>query len=406
MISMMTQAAFASMSRPPLARRANAARAGAGQARSYRRRAEPTAREARPFGLPPPIPHRATVPSAPPRATRYPQARRQGAGELAHRLARNAEAVCRHYLSNGRRSGGYWHVGDVANTPGQSLYVRLSGSRVGKWCDAATDEHGDLLDLIAASCRLPSLKQALAEARQFLELPADPVLPRTERGASDKTLAAQRLFGMGRPIAGTLVETYLEQRGITDLGPCPALRFHPTCYYRDGAAQERRPALLAAITDLDGHISGIQRTWLEASGRGKAPVTTPRRALGRQSGFGVRFGSVGEVMLAGEGIETVLSLKTILPVLPMVAALSASNLGALVLPKGLKRLYVGRDRDTAGYGAFERLARRALALGATAIALDPIHGDFNDDLVLLGVKALRAVVVRQLPAPDVACFAT
>ena len=28
------------------------------------------------------------------------------AGELAHRLAREAEAVCRYYLSNGRREGG------------------------------------------------------------------------------------------------------------------------------------------------------------------------------------------------------------------------------------------------------------------------------------------------------------
>jgi hypothetical protein len=29
------------------------------------------------------------------------------AAELAHRLARDAEAVCRHYLSNGRREGRY-----------------------------------------------------------------------------------------------------------------------------------------------------------------------------------------------------------------------------------------------------------------------------------------------------------
>ena len=183
-----------------MARRTNAAPAGVGQARPHWRRTEPTAREARPFGLPPPTPRRPRVPSAQPRETRYRQARRQGAGELAHCLAQNAEAVCRHYLSNGRRSGGYWHVGDVANTPGQSLYVRLSGARAGKWCDAATAQHGDLLDLIAASCKLASLKQALAEARQFLEVPADPTPPRTERGASDKTLAAQRLFGMGRPI--------------------------------------------------------------------------------------------------------------------------------------------------------------------------------------------------------------
>jgi hypothetical protein len=47
------------------------------------------------------------------------------AAEIACRLAQNAEAVCRHYLSNGRREGRYWTVGDVANTPGRSLYVRL-----------------------------------------------------------------------------------------------------------------------------------------------------------------------------------------------------------------------------------------------------------------------------------------
>ena len=34
--------------------------------------------------------------------------RDQRAAELARRLARDAEAVCRHYLSNGRRSGRYW----------------------------------------------------------------------------------------------------------------------------------------------------------------------------------------------------------------------------------------------------------------------------------------------------------
>ena len=107
-------------------------------------------------------------------------------------------------------------------------------------------------------------------------------------------------------------------------------------------------------------------------------------------------------MLAGEGIETVLSLKTVLPGLPMVAALSASNLGALLLPAGLKRLYVARDRDTAGYGAFERLARRALALGVTVRPLDPNGGDFNDDLVLLGTKLLRALLERQMAADDIA----
>src|SRR5262245_57167118 len=138
-----------------------------------------------------------------PPARRQHRAPRQGAATIAQRLAQHAEVVCRHYLSSGRRSGGYWHVGDVANTPGQSLYVRLCGPRAGKWCDAATAQHGDLLDLIVLTRKLPSLKQALAEARQFLDGAVALPAPRAEPGASDKTRAAQRLFGKGRPIPGT-----------------------------------------------------------------------------------------------------------------------------------------------------------------------------------------------------------
>ena len=54
------------------------------------------------------------------------------ASDLARRLAAHAEAVCRHYLSNGRREGHYWLVGDAVNTPGRSLYVRLKGRDAGK----------------------------------------------------------------------------------------------------------------------------------------------------------------------------------------------------------------------------------------------------------------------------------
>ena len=51
------------------------------------------------------------------------------AADLAHRLARDAEAVCRYYLPHGRREGRYWLVGDVTDTPGRSLFVR-------KWEDS------------------------------------------------------------------------------------------------------------------------------------------------------------------------------------------------------------------------------------------------------------------------------
>ena len=243
------------------------------------------------------------------------------AADLARRLARNAEAVCRHYLSNGHREGRYWLVGDVANTTGRSLFVRLSGpdhgkGAAGKWTDAATGEHGDLLDLIALSRGLDRLRDTLEEARAFLALPPDPV-PRQDRLPAPRGSpeSARRLYAMSKPIAGTLAETYLRGRGIVTTAAGDPLRFHPRCYYRpdEDSPTETWPALIAAVTDLGGRITGAHRTWLDRSGQDKAPIDSPRRAMGHLLGHGVRFGVVDDVMAAGEGIETMLSLRTILP---------------------------------------------------------------------------------------------
>ena len=54
------------------------------------------------------------------------------ASDLARRLAEQAEFVCRHYLSNGRRVGHYWIVGDARNASGRSMFVRLRGPGAGK----------------------------------------------------------------------------------------------------------------------------------------------------------------------------------------------------------------------------------------------------------------------------------
>ena len=127
------------------------------------------------------------------------------ASELARRLARDAEAVCRHYLSKGRRQGRYWTVGDVRNTPGRSMFVRLSGPEsgpgaAGRWTDAASAEHGDLLDVIRESCGLVEFREVAEEARRFLSLPrAEPrpqPRPRTVPAGSPE--AARRLWAMSQ----------------------------------------------------------------------------------------------------------------------------------------------------------------------------------------------------------------
>jgi len=342
----------------------------------------------------------------------------ENASELARRLAGLAEAVCRHYLSNGRRDGRYWLVGDARNTPGRSLFVRLKGAdsgkgAAGKWTDAATGEHGDLLDVIRESCGLVDFKDVADEARTFLSLPHPEPQP-WQRPASARlgsSEAARRLFAMSQPITDTLVESYLRKRGITALNGTSSLRFHPRCYYQpdEHSPTETWPAMVAAVTDLAGHLTGAHRTWLDPGGfnstrLGKAPIDTPRRAMGELLGHAVRFGVAGEVMAAGEGIETMLSLRCALPTLPMVAALSAAHLAAILFPAALRRLYIARDDDPAGDSATAILINRAQAAGIEAIAVSPALGDFNEDLRERSVDALRAAVRVQIAPQDVARF--
>jgi len=337
------------------------------------------------------------------------------AAELAHRLAREAEAVCRHYLSNGRRVGNYWQVGDVRNTSGRSMFVRLKpkgpgGRPAGKWTDAATGEHGDLLDVIRESCGLVDFRDVAEEARRFLSLPrSEPesdYRPRWSPAPTGSPESARRLFAMSMPIAGTIVETYLRQREITDLHRISSLRFHPRCYYRPeaDAPTEIWPAMIAAVTDLHGQITGAHRTWLDPSGRDKALVDTPRRAMGHLLGHAVRFGPASDVMAAGEGIETMLSLRCVMPDMAMVAALSAAHLGAILFPAALRRLYIVRDDDPAGDGAVKRLIDRAQMDAIEAMVLSPRCGDFNEDLRNFDINALRAASRIQFAPEDVVRF--
>jgi len=329
--------------------------------------------------------------------------------QIAERLAYRAEDVCACYLSSGRKEGRYWIVGDVFNTPGRSMYVRLTGptfgaGAAGKWTDAATGEHGDLLDVIQLSLGLPSIQDARAEALRFLAEPAPQPKPRVPREPvpSNSTPAARRLFAASVPVSGTLAETYLRSRGITCPLSLPALRFHPRCYHvTDEGHRMEIPALIAGITDLAGNITAVQRIFLTADGGGKAAVTYPRKSMGDVLGHAVRVGAAGEVLAVGEGLETMLSVRSLLPKLPVAAATSANHLAALQLPPSLKRLYVAHDHGAAGVAAAEQVLAHAADAGIAARLLTPPgDDDWNDDLRCLPRSRLMEALRSQLAPVD------
>ncbi len=304
------------------------------------------------------------------------------AAAVAAALAERAEAVCRHYLPHGRRQGRYWVAGDLDGARGRSLYVRLAPPGTpGKWTDAAEGTHGDLLDIVRHRTGAPTLRAALAEARAFLALPAARAM--ASDAPYDATEAARRLWRRCRAIDRTHAERYLLARG---LARCrfAALRFHPELRYREGSSVVRLPALVAAVTGSDGLITGVQRTWLDPRSPARAGVASPRKALARVYGHAVLFGRPADVLLVGEGIETVLSVVTAIPDITAAAALSAGSLGAFAPPPGVARLVIARDNDPEGERATDRLARRCARASVAALVIVPEGGDFNDDLAALG----------------------
>jgi hypothetical protein len=57
--------------------------------------------------------------------------------------------------------------------------------------------------------------------------------------------------------------------------------------------------------------------------------------------------------------------------MPMVAALSAAHLSAILFPAALRRLYIARDDDPAGDGAMAALVDRTQHSAIEAITLSP-----------------------------------
>src|SRR3546814_8263247 len=111
------------------------------------------------------------------------------------------------------------------------------------------------------------------EARTFLSMPHPE--PDRSHGGERKSPAptgspeaARRLVGMSQPILGTVVEAYLRERAITALHGTGSLRFHPRCYYRtdEHSPTEPWPAMIAAVTDLAGRLTGANRTRLPQDG--------------------------------------------------------------------------------------------------------------------------------------------
>ena len=343
------------------------------------------------------------------------RARRQWgvARDIRDALAGQAEAVCRHYLPEGRRNGAYWQVGDMDGSPGSSLYIRLSGDRRGRWADAATGQRGDLLDLIRANRGLASIGDAMREGRAWLGgSPAPTAAP--ARPAAETADDAGRRQGLEKwlsrafPVSeNSAAGRYLRKRGL-DPSDAAGLRFHPRAMVRVDDHVSQASALLAPVRDREGRLEAVHRIYMTPEG--DAPdIGGHKRTSGGPREGAVTLGARNPARaVLTEGVEDALAVWQALDPgeradTAVMASISAGRIASVTVPDTVREIVLVQDRDQAGERAWAALQRRWEGSGIEVRRIIlPIGKDANEDLLEHGRDGLRDVLepltVRAVPA--------
>jgi hypothetical protein len=267
-----------------------------------------------------------------------------------------------------------------------SVEVIVSGPKAGLWRDYENQVGGDLFHLIKRAHRC-DFARALEIASKLvsgsnIEQPAKPKQKLADKTDEARRHDALRLFAEAGPIASTVGQKYLANRGI-DLAQLalPAmhdvLRFHPGCPFGPG---RRLPCIVTMMR----------------SARTDEPVAIHRTAISSQmTKVGVLWlgplkdgviklwpdSYVERQLVIGEGLETTLSGMIVAYRGPTWAAGSAGIMRRFPVLAGIETLTILVDNDQSGAGqdAARECSARWTAAGRDVIRLIPTStGDFND----------------------------
>jgi Toprim domain-containing protein len=269
-----------------------------------------------------------------------------------------------------------------------------------------TDRNGKLLVMCHAGCRQ---RDVIAGLRDRGLWPSGPSCrPTTERAISnlahgpdddERNLEiARRIWGEGAPITGTMGDRYFTNRAINPNTPLPAtLRFHRRLWHRQ--TQRHYAGIIARINTAEGRQVGLHRIFLEYKPDDlhgtpeKIGAEPAKMALGPIAGGAIHLGETGGTLIVCEGIEDGLSIMTRAEALGVPccvwAAVSASHLASVIVPKRVRRVFIFEDADAAGRRGADRLYRRLKAEGRDAVIVSPPDGskDCNEALHALSKGA-------------------
>lgn len=193
-----------------------------------------------------------------------------------------------------------------------------------------------------------------------------------------------------KPIKGTKVEEYLNNRGIYRL-PKRAIKFNPA----EGYMGEGAPCMFAVGTNQQLEPVQKHRTFLLGESKKKLmKKVDPDRDIPGEC-VAVKMFESDTCLGVAEGIETALSVHQMYE-LPMWSTMTAGYMEKFVAPMGVKHLKVYADMDkrsATGHMAAFACANRNLRANndvERVTVLWPDQGDFNDVLVnFVGVNEMR-----------------
>ncbi len=367
--------------------------------------------------------------------------------QLSARLADEIESVCSTLGLKFRRTGGYlrchspWTAKKVSR-----LDVDVS-KMLGRWHCWETGKSGDALGLVGClltaqpdmrthAARLAGIKFArdrygltggefdkekwkasveAAKARAAdAKKKAEAEAKRHRDIANAIWINALPLRPTSRTPDGVIVpgcvgSLYLEARGIdlAQLGRLPrAVRFSPDETWKDPkeeAPDHTGPALVSAMTLIDGTFACVHRIWIDPSRPGeKAALNPPRKMWPSSAGAAIRLwrgaggkseaqaeaaGVTGPLILC-EGVEDGLSIALMTPEYRVHAAGSLSGMLSYDPPACASEIIVAADNDWDKPQALAQLAKAIARLRETGkpvkVARSPVGKDFND--LLRGVE--------------------
>lgn len=306
-----------------------------------------------------------------------------------------------------------------------SFRVCIRGAKQGVWCEFASSERGDPLDLINYCLfqNSPNKHEAIIWAKKYLGLEdGKTTLKQVKQRAEETRKAceeqqkiddenfrkyAMKIFFQAKPeIKGTPAELYFKARGIdfNVLKKQPhAIRFSEKCYFERNKKTGQiiyMPTVVTAIYNSKNEFVGVHRTFLEQVNGVWRRKT--KKVLGSFAGGAIRLwrgktnlpinklntaenlDDIDETLIICEGIEDGLSIAMACPEYRIWTSISVSNMQNIEIPKSINQVIIAGDVDGDQAIATKQVNTAAdafLRAGKIVKIARPQNAhDFNDEL--------------------------